>query len=178
MQLLTKRLKSLEINGVYGVRKEDLETLRGLIIDPNTKQSRRNKIFYHEHSRSSRMEENETDDPRIDVDVCPICNEVRMVFDCPRLHEERCRGCSSCIERCIECGECMKDDQETEDSLCGDALCLECWLKLPKCNFCNKPYCSLHAYRKHALPENGGFICDYCHSRSLIENAEDQIMNH
>ncbi|KAL1556543.1 F-box protein SKIP28-like [Salvia divinorum] len=166
VKLLTKdnhRLRSLKISGVYGVRPEDLQTLHGLM---DQTQQKRDKIFYHLH----RIESN--DDPCIDVDICPKCGDVRMVFDCPRLlcrqqqkHGE-CRGCSSCIVRCIECGVCMKGiDQEVEAAACADALCLECWLKLPKCNFCNKPYCSLHADQQHILSDSAGFICATCHSK-------------
>lgn len=173
VQLLTKdsqRLKSLKINGIYGIQKEDLQTLRSL-LDPNTTQQKRDKILYHSHNKFSTMKHKETD-PSIDVDICPRCNEVRMVFDCPRplcekQHQKggECRGCDSCIMRCIECGVCIKGVQELEAASCADALCLECWLKLPKCNFCNKPYCSKHADQQHTLPESAGFICATCHSR-------------
>ncbi|KAH6830919.1 hypothetical protein C2S53_005843 [Perilla frutescens var. hirtella] len=170
VQLLTKdnhRLQSLKISGIYGVRKEDLHTLRGLI------KHKRSKTFIHDYYKFSTMKQIETDSS-IDVDICPKCNEVRMVFDCPRLLCEKqqqkagageCRGCESCIMRCVECGVCLKGIQELEEASCADAMCLECWLKLPKCNFCNKPYCSKHVHQQHTVSESTGFICATCHSK-------------
>lgn len=169
VQLLTKdkhRLKSLKISGIYGVRREDLQTLCSL-IEHIPLQQKRYKIFYHQHNKSSStMKDIEADDdPCVDVDICPKCNDVRMVFDCPRLLC-KCRGCVLCTVRCIECGVCMKGiDQEVEAAACADALCLECWLKLPKCNFCNKPYCSLHSHQQHMVLDSAGFICATCHSK-------------
>ncbi|XP_057777533.1 F-box protein SKIP28 [Salvia miltiorrhiza] len=162
VQLLTKdnhRLRSLKISGIYGVRREDLQTLRGL-VEHNVTRQERGKMLYHHHNKIE-----SDDDPCIDVDICPKCNDVRMVFDCPR-HLCECRGCDSCIVRCIECGVCIKViDQEAEAAACADALCLTCWLKLPKCNFCNKPYCSLHANHQYILLDSPGFICATCHSK-------------
>lgn len=175
MMLLTKdnhRLKSLKVSGVYGIRKEDLETLHNL-INHNQTQQKRDKILYHKYKKFSTLKVIETN-RSIDVDICPLCNEVRTVFDCPRVLCEKqqqqqevgeCRGCDSCILRCTECGICIKGIQELEEVSCADTLCLECWLKLPKCNLCNKPYCSQHADQQHSLSGSIGFICATCHSK-------------
>lgn len=157
-------LNTLEINGIYGIHNEHLQTLHKLIVHNRTQHNQGlNKILYHEYTKSSTLKRNDTNRP-IDVDVCPKCDEVRMVFDCPRIRCE-CRGCDLCITWCIECGICLRgNDEEVEESCCEDMLCLECWLKLPKCNFCNKPYCNKHADQQHRVSGSMGFVCDACHS--------------
>ncbi|XP_023767236.1 F-box protein SKIP28 [Lactuca sativa] len=139
-------LKSLKINGIYNITKDHFQTLCML------------------------MKSNEPDTSRqdsIDVGICPKCDEVRMVFDCPLETCERkntiggCRGCKFCILRCEECGKCVEEDSE---AACEDTLCLDCWIKLPKCGFCNKPYCNKHAYKQCVLPDSSGFVCEACYS--------------
>ncbi|KAL3644721.1 hypothetical protein CASFOL_009901 [Castilleja foliolosa] len=157
-------LKTLRINGIHNINNQQLETLRSLII--NQSQHITAKILYHEHTKLSTLDHISTSHP-IDVDTCPICNEVKMVFDCPQMPCQQreiiseCRGCESCVPRCVECGICV---QESEEALCSDTLCLECWLKLPKCNFCNKPYCSKHADRQERVSGSTvGFVCAACY---------------
>ncbi|KAI3453156.1 hypothetical protein Pfo_009819 [Paulownia fortunei] len=166
------RLTSLKISGIYGIQKEDLETLHNLMNHDQTQQ-KNCKILYHEYKKLSTQKHIETYSS-IDVYLCPKCNEVRMVFDCPQVLCEKqqqqqeaseCRGCDSCITRCIECGICITGTQEVEEASCADTLCLECWLKLPKCNFCNKPYCNQHADQQHRLSGSLGFVCATCHSK-------------
>ncbi|KAL8531898.1 hypothetical protein ACS0TY_008487 [Phlomoides rotata] len=162
-------LTSLKINGVYGVQQQHLETLQ-TIISHNQTQHKTDNILYHEYNKYSTLKVIETNHS-IDLDICPKCNEVTTVFDCPRLiceqQPKQCRGCASCIIRCTECGICLKEiDQETEEASCGDALCLDCWLKLPKCNFCNKPYCRQHSDQRHTFSDSIiGFICADCNSK-------------
>jgi hypothetical protein len=63
---------------------------------------------------------------------------------------------------CEECGGCI-ESEELELTACGDNLCSKCWLQLPKCNFCNQPYCKLHTNQQHRLSGSSGFVCDVCH---------------
>ncbi|KAK4423406.1 F-box protein SKIP28 [Sesamum alatum] len=168
LKLLTKnsqRVKSLKISGIYGVRKDDLETIHNL-IDHNQTQRKRTNIFYHEYKNFSALKHIDTNCP-VDLDVCPKCNEVRMVFDCPKADckKRQCRGCEYCVTRCAECGICITDSQELEEVSCSDTLCSDCWMKLPKCNFCNKPYCSQHADQQHRVLGSTGFLCAACHSK-------------
>ncbi|KAK6122406.1 hypothetical protein DH2020_043848 [Rehmannia glutinosa] len=166
VKLLSKnnhKLKVLQINGIQGIQKEELETLHNLINQGQTQQ-KIGKILYHEYNKFSTLEHIETNHP-IDVDICPKCNEVRIVFDCPRVSCQKCRGCDLCITRCIECGICITSTQELEEASCSDTLCLECWLKLPKCSYCNKPYCNKHADQQHRVSGSVGFVCATCHSR-------------
>ncbi|PIN13495.1 hypothetical protein CDL12_13880 [Handroanthus impetiginosus] len=174
VKLLTKNhhtLESLKISGIYGTQKEDLEFLHNL-INHNQTQQEKNKIFYHEYKKFSALTHTEIENP-IDIDICPKCDDITMVFDCPKvlckekqqLEVVKCRGCSWCITRCIECGICLKDTEELEEACCSDTLCSDCWLKLPKCSFCNKPYCNQHADQQHKLSGSIGFLCASCHSK-------------
>ncbi|KAL0408991.1 UNVERIFIED_CONTAM: F-box protein SKIP28 [Sesamum radiatum] len=171
LKLLTKnshRIKSLKINGIYGVQKADLEVIHTL-INHNQSQHKRNKIFCHEYKKFSTLKHIDTNCP-VDLDVCPKCNEVRMVFDCPKVdckkrQGRQCRGCEYCVTRCVECGICITESQELDEVSCSDTLCSDCWMKLPKCNFCNKPYCSQHADQQHRVSGSTGFVCAACHSK-------------
>ena len=159
--LLSKQghtLQSLHINGIYNIQKHHLQSLHSY-LQLNTS-----------HQTPQR--------PIIDVEICPRCDEPQMVFDCPRKSckmkierpnvEEHCRGCSTCIPRCRECGVCVDESEELGEAVCADVLCLDCWLRLPKCSFCNKPYCKHHAEEeKFRCSSSGlsGFVCDVCHAK-------------
>ncbi|CAA0841404.1 F-box protein SKIP28 [Striga hermonthica] len=158
------RLKRLQINGIYGIRRRDLETLSTLIDQTHL---RTHMTLYHEHKSLSTLQLIKIDEP-IDVDVCPKCNQVGIVYDCPqnlcqRKQVRECKGCENCIIRCVECGVCVSSTQGPEEALCSDTLCLDCWLRLPKCNFCNKPYCKRHGdERAISVSRSSGFLCDAC----------------
>ncbi|GAB4828738.1 hypothetical protein Ancab_018406 [Ancistrocladus abbreviatus] len=158
---------SLKINGIYNLKQHHLETLFSYLRQQNQKPHfRQNYINSSAPNQGNLL---------IDVEVCPICSEVKMVYDCPRetclkrssAQEAReCRACYNCIKRCVECGVCFasEDEEQQGDAICQDALCLDCWLRLPKCNFCNKPYCRRHASDKKSPPAGSTrFVCDICH---------------
>lgn len=93
-----------------------------------------------------------------------------MVYDCPLETCERkrttrgCRGCKSCVSRCEECGKCVGiNDEEESEAACEDKLCEDCWINLPKCGFCNKPYCRNHSYKQFVLSNSSGFVCEACY---------------
>ncbi|KAJ9135740.1 hypothetical protein P3X46_032890 [Hevea brasiliensis] len=170
-----KNLKSLRINGIYNIKKEHIETLSSY-LQRNPPHQKLPPILYH-HYRSSPS--SSTENGRIiDVDICPKCNEVKMVFDCPRetcrqmrdMLFEVCRGCNFCIPRCEECGGCV-DAEELEDAACADILCSDCWLHLPKCNYCNKPYCKQHTDQQFSSPGCTGFICEACHVTAIANSS-------
>lgn len=171
----------LKINGIYNINSEHLDTIRDLIQLNQTQKKQRKQMYNLYHNRHQYLlnfrEENETN-PDIDIDTCLKCSELRMVFDCPdqmcRTKSEEnllsvCRGCQYCIPRCEECGRCVTNSEEQDDveAACNDILCIECWLQLPKCNFCNKPYCKLHVLQKRCLPESSGFLCEVCYSNFI-----------
>ncbi|XP_010527794.1 PREDICTED: F-box protein SKIP28 [Tarenaya hassleriana] len=145
VQILTKnnhKLETLHVDGIYGFTKDHLSVIRSY-LPPSA----------------------------IDVDVCPKCDQVRMIPPCSRQScmEQRkdrgCKGCRFCIQRCVECGVCVVgSDAEVEETVCGDVLCLDCWLLLlPKCSFCNKPYCSSHQQlAPTAMADQSLFVCEAC----------------
>ncbi|KAK9074554.1 hypothetical protein SSX86_007152 [Deinandra increscens subsp. villosa] len=139
-------LKTLKINGISNITKEHLQTLRSLL--------------------------NSDDPSSIDIEICPKCDEPRMVYDCPLETCDRkratgsCRGCRFCVTRCEECGKCVGfDDEDDNEAACEDVLCESCWIKLPKCDFCNKPYCNKHAYKQCDVPGSSHFICEACYMK-------------
>lgn len=156
---------SLKINGIYNIKKEHLLILQPYI--PNTTKSK--PRFYHKYSSSSFCSLDE-DARSIDVEICPKCKEVKLVFHCPK--ETACTGCFQCIPRCEVCGTCISDEDEDEqgDTICNDTVCLDCWLRLPKCNHCNKPFCPRHANEELDLVGSQGFICEICQTNSLAQN--------
>lgn len=168
-------LKSLWINGVYNVQKHHLETLHSY-LQILTSEHRPMSFLSHGNTNFLRLTHH-IDLPPIDVQICPRCDEPRMVFDCPRkscqIKKEgstgmECRGCSLCIPRCAECGGCFDAFGEIEETVCGDDLCSNCWLHLPKCSYCNKPYCKRHAEENsHFTSGSTGFVCDACHEKFI-----------
>ncbi|KAK9277268.1 hypothetical protein L1049_006807 [Liquidambar formosana] len=164
-------LKSLKINGIYNIEKEHLEMLRYCFQknpELQEKQKQQPSLFI-DYGNCSAFEERSCS---IDMDICPKCSEVRIVLDCPRETCEKkrerplteCRGCSICIPRCEECGGCV-ELEELEETVCADILCLDCWLQLPKCNFCNQPYCKRHANQQCTAPDSIGWVCGVCHAK-------------
>ena len=164
-------LKNLQINGIYKIEKHHLLTLQSYLQN-NLAEQQRTRPFhlYHEYRNFSGIRHYE-DQPVIDMEVCPRCEDPRMVFDCPRktckvkMNKSTmigCRACIFCIPRCTECGGCF-ESEELEEAVCEDSLCLNCWLQLPKCNFCNKPYCKHHAEEKsRCSSDSAGFVCEVC----------------
>ncbi|KAK9707202.1 hypothetical protein RND81_07G179400 [Saponaria officinalis] len=144
---LTK-LKQVKIDGIYNLKQEHLLELTHYLPQTTSREPK----FYHKFQIRTfqRLEE---DRSSIDVEECPKCKEVKLVFDCPRetcttmkRSVVACRGCSNCITRCEGCGKCIsdEDDEELGETICNDFLCLDCWLRLPKCSHCNKSYCPTH----------------------------------
>lgn len=172
-----KTLEALQLSGIYNISKVHIEALQSCLhpkahYHPQQPALFRNKTinFWAQNASASNLP--------IDVGICPRCDEVRMVFDCPRPREgcwrrrERwatnCRGCYFCIPRCEECGGCTGDNPG--EAACEDVLCADCWLQLPKCSFCNKPYCKQHASRGHreiSKSSSIGFVCDACHAEII-----------
>lgn len=180
VKTLTKnghKLKNLWINGIYNIKKQHYETLCSYLhfnLAQQEQQKPNPLLLLNDHQKFPRFGDSKNH-PIIDIGICPRCKEVSMVFDCPdkktcKLKMERlltdCRGCKLCISRCQECGRCIGSD-ELEEAACADTLCSDCWLQLPKCNFCNKPYCKQHADEKFCSSGSAGFVCDACQARFL-----------
>lgn len=153
-------LISLKINGIYGINKQHLEILHSLLRTNQRPQQHQEQhaIFYHNYNNKPSSKNEENGRP-IDIDVCPKCDQPRLVFDCSRENCE-CRGCSYCVPRCAECGKCVAYEEQG-DAACEDTMCLDCWIGLQKCDFCNRPYCNRHADRRCSL--FGSSVCDACY---------------
>ncbi|KAL0005252.1 hypothetical protein SO802_012813 [Lithocarpus litseifolius] len=160
-------LESIRIHGIYNIKKDHLDTIRSYFQMKLPQQEHRRQQPFLFHHRNSPEFRNEESSPmiNIDVDICPKCNNVSMVYDCPRetCKKKSCKACNLCIPRCEECGGCIIESEELEATACGDNLCSNCWLQLPKCNFCNQPYCKLHINHQHRQSSSTGFVCDACH---------------
>ncbi|KAM2333207.1 hypothetical protein ACFX1X_011116 [Malus domestica] len=172
-------LKSVMIYGIYNMNKQYLETLESYLQINRSQQKQTGgsrPLLFHEY-KDCPTSRHDNGHAAIDVQVCPKCDEVRMVFDCPRrtcrTKIDRpmtdCRGCNFCIPRCQECGGCIDNCEEMEEAVCADILCSDCWLQLPKCDFCNKPYCKQHAGNGYRPPGSTGFVCDVCYAKFIVD---------
>ncbi|KAF5185604.1 F-box protein skip28 [Thalictrum thalictroides] len=159
----SNKLKFLRLENVQNLTKEHLQILQSCLkISP---EEQKPKVYLAYELFPSLSDTN-----AIDVEVCPKCKNVKLVFECPRETcrnknkrlLQACKGCLHCIPRCEGCGGCV-DVDETGETACLDVVCLDCWLKLPKCNLCNKPYCNRHADNiQWSQPYSSGFVCDSC----------------
>lgn len=178
-------LKSLQINGIYNMNKEHLERLQYYLLTNQTPQQvhqkqKKQPLLYRDYRKfqANRWEEFGR---IIDMEICPKCNEVRVVFDCPREECKRkrehslsaCRMCKFCIPRCEECGGCVKPG-DLEETICADTLCTDCWIRLSKCNFCNKPCCRQHDNLQISSSKSAGWICGVCHDKYLGSDDVEQ----
>ncbi|KAF0899291.1 hypothetical protein E2562_015937 [Oryza meyeriana var. granulata] len=169
-------LNRLRLHGICRMTKHHLDAINSVMCNGNQQQDDQS-LFY-----SQRVHEvlNTNDERYIDVDVCPMCTNVRLVFDCTRdgcrkkdsLHQ--CRGCFFCVARCETCGGCIDLEELSETELaCSDFLCMECWLALPKCSTCNRPYCRRHENLKVPLSPSGQFSCHRCTELTSRESLEE-----
>ncbi|CAO2201902.1 unnamed protein product [Urochloa humidicola] len=158
-------LSRVRLHGICKMTKHHLEVINSLICRSSQQDA---QALYYNHRVHEVLN---TDDSRpIDVDMCPLCRNVRLVFDCTRKDCRevkdgwtRCRGCFFCVARCETCGGCIDLEELGETGLaCSDFLCMDCWLKLPKCSTCNRPYCERHSNLKENLSPSGQFTCQEC----------------
>ncbi|XP_059657760.1 F-box protein SKIP14 [Cornus florida] len=125
----TPGIKHLRIGGLYGVTHEHFEELRFLLGADNSMQQNGHKPhFYHKGNFYMLCD----DDRAIDIEACPRCQKLRLVYDCPaegcqvKDHGTQvCRACTLCIARCVQCGRCV-NDSEYEETFCLEFLCSDC----------------------------------------------------
>ncbi|XP_021746746.1 F-box protein SKIP14-like [Chenopodium quinoa] len=130
-------IKYLRFGGRLGVTQKHFEELMSLLDIHNQVQNNRPKPhFYHRGNFYISYE----DDRPIDLELCPRCQNMRLVYDCPadgcqgKNHAaELCRACTLCIARCYECGKCINDDCVYEETFSLDSLCADCWNQVPHC---------------------------------------------
>ncbi|KAJ7957618.1 F-box protein SKIP14 [Quillaja saponaria] len=128
--MATQGVKHLRIGGLYGVTEKHFEELKFLLgTDSQMLQEAYKPHFYHRGNLYLSCD----DDRAIDVELCPRCQNHRLVYDCPaegckgKEHAtQACRACTLCIARCIQCGRCI-NDSEYEETFCLELLCYGCW---------------------------------------------------
>ncbi|KAL1328553.1 hypothetical protein HN51_038384 [Arachis hypogaea] len=132
----TQGVKHLHIGGLYGVTQNHFEELKLLMgTDSQVLQHPRKPHFY----RRGNLYLSCDDDRDIDIEVCPRCQNLRLVYDCPAEgcqavgHAPECRACTLCIARCSQCGHCI-NDSEYEETFCLELLCSSCSKLLIKCS--------------------------------------------
>uniref|UniRef100_A0ACD5ZYD8 Uncharacterized protein n=2 Tax=Avena sativa TaxID=4498 RepID=A0ACD5ZYD8_AVESA len=173
-------INRLRLNGISRMSKHHLDIIMSLMSNGNPQvEEARSELFYNHRAREVL---NTNDERPIDVDACPLCTNVRLVFDCTRddcmkVKDSfpRCRGCYFCVTRCEKCGGCISSEDRAEaDLVCSDFMCLDCWLTLPKCSTCNRPYCERHENLMVPLSMPGQFSCHRCMELGMsLESQED-----
>lgn len=129
-------IKCLRIGGLYGITEEHFEELR-LLLDADKCQqpgARKPRFFHSGYSSLSY-----DDESPIDIETCPKCQKLRLVYDCPanncqgkQASAQQCRACIFCTARCVHCGRCINDG-EYEETFCLDLLCGCCWRQVLQC---------------------------------------------
>lgn len=129
------QVKHLGIGGLFGVTKDYFDELFDLLgIDIGVEQPVQKPRFYHRGDSCVSCD----DDRVLDIEMCPKCQNSRLVYDCPsedckgkKVGSEECRACSLCIQRCFQCGRCI-NDSEYEETFCLEFLCSDCSKPTPK----------------------------------------------
>ncbi|CBI27542.3 unnamed protein product, partial [Vitis vinifera] len=132
----TPGIKHLRIGGLYGVAHKHFEELKLLLgIDIHEQKNAHKPHFYNRGNFYLLGD----DDRAIDIETCPRCQNLRLVYDCPadgcQVKENAaqvCRACTLCIARCVQCGRCINDG-EYEETFCLEWLCSDCFKQQPQC---------------------------------------------
>ncbi|GMH26082.1 hypothetical protein Nepgr_027925 [Nepenthes gracilis] len=135
--LATSRMKHLRIGRLYGITLCHFEELKSVMgIDDDRMPTKNQKPHFYLRGKFYLSCE---DDRPIDVEICPRCQNLRLVYDCPaencqgKKHATQvCRACALCIARCVQCGRCINDG-EYEETFCLELVCSSCWKQLLKC---------------------------------------------
>ena len=174
-------LKQLRVRNIYGLTVEHLEYLKNMIgVGTQFPSTPIRPQYYHNGHYFS----NCPDERPIDVEECPKCSNVRIIYDCTRErcqqrrgnNLQECRACILCIVRCEECGRCINDN-EYEETFSLDFLCSCCWLRLPKCTECNRPGCGRHADHFIRAPDTT-FVCSDCCSSTGTTYCSTEAHSH
>ncbi|KAM0003602.1 putative F-box domain, leucine-rich repeat domain superfamily, F-box-like domain superfamily [Helianthus debilis subsp. tardiflorus] len=124
----TAGIKHIKTGGFYGITLDHYELLNNLL---GIQKINYIPHYYHRANLYTPCD----DDRAIDVEICPRCQNLRLVYDCPAggcQPKEQCRACIICIPRCAECGRCVHNS-EYEETFSLEYLCSECLKQLPRC---------------------------------------------
>ncbi|XP_057949480.1 F-box protein SKIP14 [Malania oleifera] len=129
-------IKQLRIGGLFGVTHRHFEELM-LLLGMND-EVQRNVFKPHFYNRGN-IYLSCDDNRAIDIEMCPRCQNLRLVYDCPaagcqgKEHSMQvCRACTLCISRCALCGRCINDSEYVE-TFCLEFLCSDCWKQPLNC---------------------------------------------
>ena len=121
-------IKSLRIDKNFNLPKEDYEELLSLLnIDKMQELHNRAPRFRHANHFLSGCK----DGYALDIEMCPICQSHKLVFDCPQeecndRRSGKCRACEVCIKRCRQCGRCLERNEKFEEKFDLVYLCYKC----------------------------------------------------
>ena len=121
-------IKSLRIDKNFNLPKEDYEELLSL-LSIDKRQELHNWAPRFRHSNHFLLDCN--DGYALDIEMCPICQSYKLVFDCPEVEcsdkrSGKCRACEVCIKRCRQCGRCLERNEKFEEKFDLVYLCYKC----------------------------------------------------
>ncbi|KAL4570130.1 hypothetical protein LXL04_025781 [Taraxacum kok-saghyz] len=130
----TSGIKHIRTGGFYGITYEHFKELKFLLgTDNNNSNLEKSDYVPHYYHRGNvYLPDDERD---IDVEVCPRCQNLRLVYDCPAegcFGKDNCRACIICIPRCAQCGRCVHNS-EYEETFSLEYLCSGCLKEMPRC---------------------------------------------
>ncbi|CAM6094843.1 unnamed protein product [Calypogeia fissa] len=157
-------IKQVEIRGLYNITKEHLDRLHSVLPPVGNQGNLPTQLLTPQYYGNGADTLRKNDVRPIDVSVCPLCANVRVVYDCTKHwikynKDDPCRACTFCIPRCEECGCCIREISHDE-SLCPDLVCEDCWPSLLKCSECNRAVYSRHA--QSIQREDHNYTCELC----------------
>lgn len=122
------KLDHLRIGNRY-ITWEQFVKIKRLVDADKLMQLKSDTPYYYRSGHSSPCCD---EDCAIDIEVCPRCENPRLVYDCPaesckgkQPGNQMCRACTICIPRCGECGRCV-NDTEYDETFCLEKVCSEC----------------------------------------------------
>lgn len=123
-------IKHLKLGRLFNISDSHFSEITTLLSANSSDPSQQPKPHFYHIARFS-MTCNE--DRALDIEACPVCQKYRLVYDCPldscKGKRDPCRGCESCILRCLLCGKCIRDSTYIE-TFSFEYLCASC-CKLP-----------------------------------------------
>ncbi|KAJ4827328.1 hypothetical protein Tsubulata_003279 [Turnera subulata] len=130
----TLRIKQLRIGGLPDVSQKEFEELKFLLGADDLLRTKK-PLFHREGQRYL----SEDHDQAIDIEACPRCQKLRLVYDCPtetcqdkEKANQPCRACFQCVHRCLNCGRCVVNCVY-EETLHREYMCLDCFKQLLSC---------------------------------------------
>lgn len=136
---LISNLKSFSMKAVYGIKslrfgtrfnlpKKQYEELLSLLsIDKMQELHNQEPRF----CQANHLLSDCSDGYALDIEMCPICQSYKLVYDCPEeecnaRRSGNCRACGICIKRCGQCGRCLEPGIQFEEKFDLVYRCYKC----------------------------------------------------